>query len=217
MRRVRNSAVITIALGVLVVGVALGGGILANATAPNQRNPALISDLCEKTFPTEPPVSDTAHLGNTSPRGDFHVGLLLCQTHVPTGTSIRAIETFTNVTARPIYVNDCWYHDLVLGIASPQTPFNPAFTANLCGVTYEFHRGRTYLASTIQTTYQGCSVGGPSGSGTNRVPACVESGGQHLLPPLPVGTYTTKFAGHLTFDKGVSFAPSQLVQLAEAR
>ena len=53
---------------------------------------------------------------------------------------MRAVVLLDNVTGHPIYVDGCWRDNLVAGIRSPRTPFNPGFLSNFCAGSSGFGR-----------------------------------------------------------------------------
>jgi hypothetical protein len=181
-----------LALSAAAVGIAWGSG---SWNPSSVRMNAEVRAICAQRWPTSPRVA-RATLPNRRRQPALEVDLAVCQPVVVAGTSIHAVATFHNSSRRPVDVFGCPGQVYVFGVGTAEVPFNPAYLQVLCGTDLIFPSGLTRLSVTIGTTYQACSLVGPSGAGVSFEPACIVRG-RHVVgaPALPPGEYQAQLAG----------------------
>jgi hypothetical protein len=131
------------------------------------------------------------------------VSLTICQPAVVAGSSIHAVASFYNPSHQAVAVFGCPGQPFDFGIGSASIPLEPAFFDEVCRHESILPPGVTRLSVRMGTRYQGCSLGGPSGSEANYSPACISRGGLFVaMPPLPAGTYGAKLVvnGYSNFE-----------------
>ncbi len=122
---------------------------------------------------------------NASPKVPLSIRILLSQTRVTTGQTIKGFAVITNNTSKSITVEDCaldgW---LDVGLANKTIAYNPASPSVACLPTVHLHPGVNGFPIKVSTRFQSCG-GTPT---TVNNPPCTAEG----TPSLPVGRYTTK-------------------------
>jgi hypothetical protein len=115
------------------------------------------------------------------------IRITLDHTRVVAGTAIKGEAVLTNTTSKAITVESCaadgWFE---VGLVNSNVGFDPANPLIVCRPSVQLSPGPNRFPLTVVTTYQGCAQLG--GSATTDDPPCATDG----LPPLPVGSYSTK-------------------------
>lgn len=123
-----------------------------------------------------------------TPTTPLTIRILLGQTRVTAGQTIKGFAVITNRTSKRITVEACaldgW---LDVGIANKAITYDPATSAVACAPTVHLNPGVNGFPIRVVTTFQSCIQpgGGPT---TVNDPPC----GRNGIPPLPAGHYTTK-------------------------
>ncbi len=111
------------------------------------------------------------------------IHVILYQSSVTAGTTIRGLATLTNSSPRPVIVQACaadgW---LYVGLMNSRITYSVSRSTTKCAATVRLKPGVNRFALTVSTSYSACVR-----TKNSFVPRCTKNG----PPPLPKGHYTT--------------------------
>ncbi len=117
--------------------------------------------------------------------------LVLTQTHVTAGTSIKGWLVVTYRGQAPINLNRGCQPRFAVVLTNHRFPADVAFPQDCSAAPFMIDPGENRLAVTVDTTYRECAQ--VAAQATRDEPVCRH--GRQIMPPLPAGRYEAVLVG----------------------